>query len=112
MGAGELPPEPTSDSGFTVMPTESMSSLFGTPPKASPGQGDDPMSDFPGIDTQSGPPSVHQSPVPFHSNVASVANDGPTFSDTSPTRPDQPTPLMDSSSISKSPLTGLHGELR
>ena len=105
MGAGELPPEPTSsDSGFTVMPSESMSSLFGTPPKASPGQGDDPMSDFPGIDTQSGPPSVHQSPVPFHSNVASVANDGPTFSDTSPTRPDQPTPLMDSSSISKSPL--------
>ena len=104
MGAGELPPEPTSDSGFTVMPTESMSSLFGTPPKASPGQGDDPMSDFPGIDTQSGPPSVHQSPVPFHSNVASVANDGPTFSDTSPTRPDQPTPLMDSSLISKSPL--------
>ena len=47
---------------------------------------------------------MHQSPVPFHSNVASVANDGPTFSDTSPTRPDQPTPLMDSSSISKSPL--------
>jgi glutamate decarboxylase len=105
MGAGELPPEPTSsDSGFTVMPAESMSSLFGTPPKASPGQGDDPMSDFPGIDTQSGPPSVHQSPVPFHSNVASVANDGPTFSDTSPTRPDQPVPLMDSQSISKSPL--------
>ena len=105
MGAGELPPEPTSSaSGFTVMPAESMSSLFGTPPKASPGQGDDPMSDFPGIDTQNGPPSVHQSPVPFHSNVASVANDGPTFSDTSPTRPDQPTPLMDSSSISKSPL--------
>ena len=105
MGAGELPPEPTSsDSGFTVMPSESMSSLFGTPPKASPGQGDDPMSDFPGIDTQSGPPSVHQSPVPFHSNVASVANDGPTFSDTSPTRPDQPTPRMDSKSISKSPL--------
>ena len=105
MGAGELPPEPTSsDSGFTVMPAESMSSLFGTPPKASPGQGDDPMSDFPGIDTQNGPPSVHQSPVPFHSNVASVANDGPTFSDTSPTRPDQPTPLMDSQSISKSPL--------
>ena len=105
MGAGELPPEPTSDSGFTVMPSESMSSLFGTPPKASPGQGDDPMSDFPGIETTNGgPPSVHQSPVPFHSNVASVANDGPTFSDTSPTRPDQPTPLMDSSSISKSPL--------
>ena len=104
MGAGELPPEPTSDSGFTVMPAESMSTLFGAPPKASPGQGDDPMSDFPGIDTQNGPPSVHQSPVPFHSNVASVANDGPTFSDTSPTRPDQPTPLMDSSSISKSPL--------
>ena len=105
MGAGELPPEPTSsDSGFTVMPAESMSSLFGTPPKASPGQGDDPMSDFPGIDTNGGPPSVHQSPVPFHSNVASVANDGPTFSDTSPTRPDQPTPLMDSQSISKSPL--------
>ena len=105
MGAGELPPEPTSSaSGFTVMPTESMSSLFGTPPKASPGTGDDPMSDFPGIDTQNGPPSVHQSPVPFHSNVASVANDGPTFSDTSPTRPDQPVPLMDSSSISKSPL--------
>ena len=105
MGAGELPPEPTSSaSGFTVMPAESMSTLFGTPPKASPGQGDDPMSDFPGIDTQNGPPSVHQSPVPFHSNVASVANDGPTFSDTSPTRPDQPTPLMDSSSISKSPL--------
>ena len=105
MGAGELPPEPTSSvSGFTVMPAESMSTLFGTPPKASPGQGDDPMSDFPGIDTQNGPPSVHQSPVPFHSNVASVANDGPTFSDTSPTRPDQPTPLMDSQSISKSPL--------
>ena len=105
MGAGELPPEPiSSDSGFTVMPTESMSSLFGTPPKASPGQGDDPMSDFPGIDTNGGPPSVHQSPVPFHSNVASVANDGPTFSDTSPTRPDQPTPRMDSQSISKSPL--------
>ena len=105
MGAGELPPEPTSsDSGFTVMPTESMSSLFGTPPKASPGQGDDPMDDFPGIDTNGGPPSVHQSPVPFHSNVASVANDGPTFSDTSPTRPDQPTPRMDSQSISKSPL--------
>jgi cystathionine beta-synthase len=105
MGAGELPPEPiSSDSGFTVMPTESMSSLFGTPPKASPGQGDDPMDDFPGIDTNGGPPSVHQSPVPFHSNVASVANDGPTFSDTSPTRPDQPTPRMDSQSISKSPL--------
>ena len=105
MGAGELPPEPTSsDSGFTMMPTESMSSLFGSPPKASPGQGDDPMDDFPGIDTNGGPPSVHQSPVPFHSNVASVANDGPTFSNTSPTRPDQPTPLMDSQSISKSPL--------
>ena len=100
MGAGELPPESAlqnggDHNGYTVMPAEAMSGLFGTPPKGAPDSESDTLFDLPTDVT--GPPSVHQSPVPFQAPAS--ATDGPTSSASSPAPPG-PSPL----GVNKSPL--------
>ena len=101
MGAGELPPESAlqngggGHNGYTVMPAEAMSGLFGTPPKGAPDSESDTLFDLPTDVT--GPPSVHQSPVPFQAPAS--ATDGPTSSASSPAPPG-PSPL----GVNKSPL--------
>ncbi|ACO61071.1 predicted protein, partial [Micromonas commoda] len=74
-----------------------MSGLFGTPPKGAPdSESDDTLFDLP-TEGVTGPPSVHQSPVPFQ--APALATDGPTPSASSPIPP-SPSPL----GVNKSPL--------
>ena len=118
MGAGEPPPESAlqnggEHNGYTVMPAEAMSGLFGTPSKVAPDSESDTLFDLPTADV-TGPPSVHQSPVPFQ--APALATDGPTPSASSPTPPSasplglNKSPLGDSTGSFDNPLFQDDGE--